>query len=788
MAGPAEGRRGRRGRRPQGPRRGGKGPRGRLPRVDEREEVERLRRRRQGPGPGGSGGGSPEPPDDDGEATDAKRFDELPLSQYTLRGLADGGFADMTAIQRAAIRPALGGRDLMGAAKTGSGKTLAFLVPMLELLYAERWGRDDGLGALVVTPTRELALQIFGVLQRMGRHHSFSCGLLIGGNDLAEEVGVVGLMNILVCTPGRLLQHMDQTPNFDCMNLKVLILDEADRLLDMGFQRALRDIMQHLPADRQSMLFSATLSAPVQKLARLSLRDPETVSVHAEAQAATPLKLHQAFVEVELGEKMNTLWGFIKSHLNSKVIVFFSTCKQVKFALEALRHLRPGIPLKGLHGKMKQPKRMDVYYEFSQASSCVLLATDIAARGLDFPEVDWVLQVDCPEDIDAYLHRVGRTARFTNAGRALLLLLPTERAGMVEAFGAARVPIREIKLNPDKAVAATPGLHALMSKFAALKDDAQKALIAYLRSVHLNPNKEVFKVLDLPLDEFAYSLGLMNTPKVKFLHKLYGKTAFQKPRAAGGEAAGAAGPGGGGSQSEGEGEGEEAEAEELGPGGFDAAGGGSDDELLLVKQENVFDVDAPLPVLPSKMKRKKKLKIKKAGNNTGERTVFDAAGRAKNPLEALAASLNPAGEVKQVRLPGLRTQRAYGSVTERMEDAKELMKERDVVDRKRAKELRKMKRIEKRNKLRAREEGEAAPVAVLGGAFSGSGEEEEMEEEGGGAGEGASGSDSESDSPPEKRVRLDPSHVGMAIRKTQPKAIDAMGLDEKEALALQLLA
>ena len=218
------------------------------------------------------------------------------------------------------------------------------------------------------------------------------------------------------------------------------------------------------------------------------------------------------------------------------------------------------------------------------------------------------------------------------------------------------------------------------------------------------------------------------------------------------------------------------------------AGAGSDDELLLVKRENVFDVDAPLPVLPSKMKRKKKLKIKKAGNNTGERTVFDDAGRAKNPLEALAASLNPAGEVKQVRLPGLRTQRAYGSVTERMEDAKELMKERDVVDRKRAKELRKMKRIEKRNKLRAREEGEAAPVAVLGGAFSGSGEEEEMEEEGGGAGEGASGSDSESDSPPEKRVRLDPSHVGMAIRKTQPKAIDAMGLDEKEALALQLLA
>ena len=786
MAGPAEGRRGRRGRRPQGPRRGGKGPRGRLPRVDEREEVERLRRRRQGPGPGGSGGGEAGgPDDDDDEATDAKRFDELPLSQYTLRGLADEGFADMTAIQRAAIRPALGGRDLMGAAKTGSGKTLAFLVPMLELLYAERWGRDDGLGALVVTPTRELALQIFGVLQRMGRHHSFSCGLLIGGNDLAEEVGVVGLMNILVCTPGRLLQHMDQTPNFDCMNLKVLILDEADRLLDMGFQRALRDIMQHLPADRQSMLFSATLSAPVQKLARLSLRDPETVSVHAEAQAATPLKLHQAFVEVELGEKMNTLWGFIKSHLNSKVIVFFSTCKQVKFALEALRHLRPGIPLKGLHGKMKQPKRMDVYYEFSQASSCVLLATDIAARGLDFPEVDWVLQVDCPEDIDAYLHRVGRTARFTNAGRALLLLLPTERAGMVEAFGAARVPIREIKLNPDKAVAATPGLHALMSKFAELKDDAQKALVAYLRSVHLNPNKEVFKVLDLPLDEFAYSLGLMNTPKVKFLHKLYGKNAFQKPRAAGGESAGAAGPRGGGAQSEGEGEGEEAEEEELGPGGFDAAGTGGNDELLLVKQENVFDVGAPLPVLPSKMKRKKKLKIKKAGNNTGELTVFDDAGRAKNPLEALAASLNPAGEVKQVRLPGLRTQRAYGSVTERMEDAKELMKERDVVDRKRAKELRKMKRIEKRNKLRAREEGEAAPVAVLGGPFSESGGEEERE---GGAGEGASGSDSESDSPPEKRVRLDPSHVGMAIRKTQPKAIDAMGLDEKEALALQLLA
>jgi len=142
----------------------------------------------------------------------------------------------MTLIQRAAIPHALAGRDILGAAKTGSGKTLAFLVPMIELLFRKKWGKDDGLGALILSPTRELALQSFDVLRKVGRNHTISAGLVIGGKDFGEEQTRITKMNILICTPGRLLQHMDETPSFNCDDLQMLVLDEADRILDMGFK------------------------------------------------------------------------------------------------------------------------------------------------------------------------------------------------------------------------------------------------------------------------------------------------------------------------------------------------------------------------------------------------------------------------------------------------------------------------------------------------------------------------------------------------------------------------
>ena len=180
-------------------------------------------------------------------------------------------FIKTTEIQKQSLKYSLEGKDVLGAAKTGSGKTLAFIIPVLERLHKEKWTSFDGLGALIVSPTRELALQIFKVLRDVGKKHSFSAGLLIGGKNLKQEQERVSKMNILVATPGRLLQHMDQTPEFNCLNLQILVLDEADRILDSGFEKSLNAIIENLPP-RQTLLFSATQTKAVKDLARLSVK------------------------------------------------------------------------------------------------------------------------------------------------------------------------------------------------------------------------------------------------------------------------------------------------------------------------------------------------------------------------------------------------------------------------------------------------------------------------------------------------------------------------------------
>lgn len=185
-------------------------------------------------------------------------FRDLPLSKKTLRGLKECGYQIPTAIQKSSIISALRGTDVLGSALTGSGKTLAFLIPILECLYVNKWTRIDGVGAIVITPTRELAYQIFETLKRVGQFHDFSAGLVIGGKNLKFERHRMDQCNIIICTPGRLLQHMDENPLFNCDPLKILVLDEADRCLDMGFAAAMNAILENLPQERQTLLFSAT--------------------------------------------------------------------------------------------------------------------------------------------------------------------------------------------------------------------------------------------------------------------------------------------------------------------------------------------------------------------------------------------------------------------------------------------------------------------------------------------------------------------------------------------------
>ena len=375
------------------------------------------------------------------------------------------------------------------------------------------------MGALVITPTRELAYQIFEVLRTIGSQHDFSAGLIIGGKDLKFEWSRVSGCNILICTPGRLLQHLDENPSFSVDSLQLLVLDEADRCLDLGFSTAINSIVSSLPAGRQTLLFSATQTRTVSDLARLSLSSPVLVSVHENSAVTTPENLRQSYVVTSAEHKINILWSFLKSHRRRKIVVFLSSCKQTKYYQEIFSKLKPGMSVMGLYGTLPQLRRMAIYDNFSAKDAAVLFATDIAARGLDFPKVDWVVQLDCPEDATTYTHRVGRTGRNERRGEGLLVLTETEEEEMVRLLGEARIPIEKIEINDNKMQSITGSMAAFLAGDKNLKESAQRAFVSYIKSVVLMKNKKIFDVASIELDKFAESLGLATTPRVRFLQR-----------------------------------------------------------------------------------------------------------------------------------------------------------------------------------------------------------------------------------------------------------------------------
>lgn len=466
------------------------------------------------------------------DGTVYKDFTDLPLSEPTKAGLKSCHFTTLTDIQAKAIPTALKGADILGAAKTGSGKTLSFIIPVLENLYRDQCvGPDAGLGAMIISPTRELAIQIFDVLYKIGRKgHMFAAGLVIGGKSLKEEQDPLTKMNIVVCTPGRILQHLSQTAAFNVDTLKMLVLDEADRILDMGFQREVDAILDYLPRERQTMLFSATQTKRVSDLARLSLQDPAYISVHEAASNATPQSLQQNYTLTPLPQKIDTLWSFLQSAKKAKILVFLSSAKQVRFVYEAFRKMQPGIPLLHLHGRQKQMARLDITRKFASSQASCLFATDVAARGLDFPAVDWVVQVDCPEDADTYIHRVGRTARYNRAGRAVLLLDPSEEEGMLKRLEHKKVPMERINVRQKKQTSITSQLANLCFRDPQLKYLGQKAFTSYAKSIYVQKDKDVFKLENLKLEEFASSLGLPGAPRIKFMKGDDAKARKNAPR------------------------------------------------------------------------------------------------------------------------------------------------------------------------------------------------------------------------------------------------------------------
>ena len=481
------------------------------------------------------------------------KFKDLPISSKTLQGLNSSKYFNLTPIQRATLPHSLGGRDILGASKTGSGKTLCFLIPLLENLYRDGFIKEEGLGALILLPIRELAIQVFEVINKIGKHHNYSVGLVIGGNDYEKERYVVNNMNILIGTPGRILQHMSESYMFTADNLKILVIDEADRILDEGFEDELNKIINYLPKNRQTLLFSATLTRNLKRLVKIHMRSPEYINLSNTDNVLNtieninknelsimkikndgnnninlnnnnnntnlndmiiPKNLSQFYSIVEPEDRVNVLYSFLKTHKMSKILVFVSSRKQVRYFTEVFKHLKLGMLFLDIHGKQKQGKRYSTFYTFSQKrNSVVLFATDLASRGVDFPAIDWVIQLDPPEDIAQYIHRVGRTARYKSDGNSVLFVGEKE-INFVNELELRKIKVTKIKIAPNKINNITPVVRSLLSEHNELIEIAEKAISSYVKSINLMTNKSVFNIKNIDLGKLALSYGLVSSPEM----------------------------------------------------------------------------------------------------------------------------------------------------------------------------------------------------------------------------------------------------------------------------------
>ncbi|KFP99249.1 putative ATP-dependent RNA helicase DDX31, partial [Haliaeetus albicilla] len=405
--------------------------------------------------------------------------------------------SSMTSVQKQTIPVLLQGKDALVRSQTGSGKTLAYGIPLVQSLQGmeSKIQRSDGPYALILVPTRELALQSFDTMQKLLKPFAWIVpGVLMGGEKRkSEKARLRKGINILISTPGRLVDHIKSTECIHFRRTQWLIIDEADRILDLGFEKAVAVILNALNAERktrQNVLLSATLTEGVTRLADISLNDPISISIADEIQKAlkpasqtgrqassssnhmdqenfaVPEKLKQYVMMVPSKLRLVTLAAFIlekcKFEKHHKMIIFFSSCEQVEFHYELLLNVLSGgleseqlehssvssahLQFLRLHGNMEQEERTEVFQEFLKSKTGTLLCTDVAARGLDLPQVTWIVQYNAPASPAEYIHRIGRTARIGCHGNSLLVLAPSE-AEYVSLLASHKINISEIKME-----------------------------------------------------------------------------------------------------------------------------------------------------------------------------------------------------------------------------------------------------------------------------------------------------------------------------------------------------
>ncbi|CAK9296329.1 unnamed protein product [Gordionus sp. m RMFG-2023] len=444
------------------------------------------------------------------------------VSENTLKAIGDMGFTTMTEIQHKSIPHLLKGRDMVASAKTGSGKTLAFLIPAIELINKLKFMPRNGTGCIIISPTRELSMQTFGVLRELLKYHSHTYGLVMGGANRQEEKKKLAKgINFLVATPGRLLDHLQSTSEFMVKNLQCLIIDEADRILEIGFEEDMKQIIRLLPKQRQTLLFSATMTNKTENLVKLALKcEPMYVGVDDNKAQATVDGLQQGYAICPSDKRFSLLFTFLKKNLTKKIMVFFSSCMSVKFHHELLNYV--DLPCSSIHGKQKQMKRSETFFKFVQSSKGILLCTDVAARGLDIPHVDWIVQFDPPDDPKEYIHRVGRTARgFSSSpdksnqatGNAILILRP-EEAGFLIYLKQAKVEMNEYEFAWNKIADVQGQLEDLVIQNYYLNLSAKEAYKSFVRAYASHNLKTAFDVQTLDLVAVAKSFGFSNPPHV----------------------------------------------------------------------------------------------------------------------------------------------------------------------------------------------------------------------------------------------------------------------------------
>ncbi|GAX83788.1 hypothetical protein CEUSTIGMA_g11213.t1 [Chlamydomonas eustigma] len=507
--------------------------------------------------------------------TGVRKFNELSgISEKTLEVLEALNFQTCTPVQEATIPLFCGNKDVAVDASTGSGKTLAFLVPVVEKLRRlEEPLTKHQVGAVIISPTRELARQIFTVAQPFFQSvQGLTAQILVGGTDPALDVSHFKEQgaHVLVGTPGRIDDVIKRcgTSIMDFKRLEVLVLDEADRLLDMGFKNQLDTIMACLPKQRRTGLFSATQTEAVEALARAGLRNPVRVNVAvtsanrqagaglsstsgADVMQKTPTGLNIQYVVCEADQKLQELVLFLQKYSSQKIIVYFLTCNCVDFASIALKKLGPqhlpGLQFRALHGRMKQAARESTLESYTKLQAGCLLCTDLAARGLDIPDVNWILQFDPPQDPSSFVHRVGRTARMGRIGHALVMIMPHETS-YVEFLQLRKVPLLEVdRLGGmiDESVSREPAqgfpktigpqdplLQVLRKEAEAdreVMEAGTRAFVSYVRGYKEHHCKYIFRIQDLNLGRLATLFALLRLPKMPEVKKARGQLEHFTP-------------------------------------------------------------------------------------------------------------------------------------------------------------------------------------------------------------------------------------------------------------------